>query len=308
MRLHFPAPTPRSRCAPCSPAFLRRTTSKSVAPGSKRRSWPSPPTMSMSTTNNRRSDVCSHLHPLQIAPKLRNRRYLVFALAYPLVLFFAVAEPNRHATFNGVAFPVYFMGGMAAVGTMIAVISSGRASPQSGRQGGHARCASTPLRTSSYISAKVLCGYLMALATIALVCLAGSALGVRLSAGEWLTVLGLLMVGLIPFVALGILLGHLVSTDSLTVATGGATTLFALLGGAYGFLIASRAQCSSSSRRSPRTGSSRWVRPPSTGVTGQPRVGSWWPSGAPCSSPSPCSPTGATSTGSEAARPVAWRT
>ena len=174
----------------------------------------------------------------ELLRSFRNRRYLVFALAYPLVLFFAVAEPNRHATFDGVAFPVYFMGGMAAVGTMIAVISSGARIAAERASGWTRQVRVTPLRTSSYISAKVLCGYLMALATIALVCLAGSTLGVRLSAGEWLTVLGLLMVGLIPFVALGILLGHLVSTDSLTVATGGATTLFALLGGAYGFLIA----------------------------------------------------------------------
>lgn len=64
----------------------------------------------------------------------------------------------------------------------------------------------------------MLCGYLMALLTIAAMCLAGTALCVRLSAGEWLTVVGLVLVGLVPFAVLGILFGHLLSTDSLTPA------------------------------------------------------------------------------------------
>jgi ABC-2 type transport system permease protein len=44
--------------------------------------------------------------------------------------------------------------------------------------------------------------------------------------------LGLLLVGLIPFAVLGILLGHLVSVDSLGPVIGGGTSLLALLGGA----------------------------------------------------------------------------
>ncbi len=81
-------------------------------------------------------------------------------------------------------------------------------------------------------------GYLRALLTIALMCLAGTALGVRLSAGGWLTMVGLLLVGLIPFAVLGILLGHLLSADASAPAVGGIVTLFALLGGVYGFQVA----------------------------------------------------------------------
>jgi ABC-2 type transport system permease protein len=69
-------------------------------------------------------------------------------------------------------------------------------------------------------------------------CPSGIALGVRLPASQWLTVLGLLLAGLIPFAVLGILLGHLLTTDSLTPASSGIVTLFALLGGAYGFQLA----------------------------------------------------------------------
>jgi hypothetical protein len=59
---------------------------------------------------------------------LRNFRvwqFIFFSLAWPLVLFFTVAGANRRAVFDGIGFPLYFMTGMAAVGTMTAVVSRG---------------------------------------------------------------------------------------------------------------------------------------------------------------------------------------
>jgi ABC-2 type transport system permease protein len=44
---------------------------------------------------------------------------------------------------------------------------------------------------------------------------------------------GLVLIGLAPFAALGILLGHLVTSDSVGPAIGGTTALFALLGGTW---------------------------------------------------------------------------
>jgi ABC-2 type transport system permease protein len=170
----------------------------------------------------------------EILRTLRSRRYLLFTLAFPLVLFFAVAGPNRHAHIDGIAFPLYYMTGMAAWGTMVAVVSSGARVAGERQVGWTRQLRITPLKTSAYFRAKVLCGYLMALFSIAALCLAGTALGVRLTVVEWLTMIGLLLVGLIPFAVLGILFGHVLKVDSLGPALGGTTSLFALLGGAYG--------------------------------------------------------------------------
>ena len=145
----------------------------------------------------------------EVLRTLRNRRFLVFSLAFPLVLFFAVAGPNRKARIEGVPFPLYYMTGMAAWGTMVAVVSSGARIAAERSVGWTRQMRITPLTTRAYFSAKVLCGYLMALFTIVAMCAAGTALGVRLSAEEWLTMIGLLLVGLIPFAVLGVLLGHL---------------------------------------------------------------------------------------------------
>jgi ABC-2 type transport system permease protein len=174
----------------------------------------------------------------EVLRSVRNWRFVGFSLAWPLILFFTIAAPQRHHTFDGIGFPLYFMTGMAALGTMIAVISSGARISLERSAGWTRLMRITPLPASAYFSAKILCGYLMALVTIVALCLSGTALGVHLSAGAWLTVLGLLLVGLVPFAVLGILLGHLLSADSLMPAVGGVTTLFALLGGAYGFQVA----------------------------------------------------------------------
>jgi hypothetical protein len=44
---------------------------------------------------------------------LRNRVFYAVTLALPLGLFFGVASGQRHATFNGTSFPLYFMTAMA---------------------------------------------------------------------------------------------------------------------------------------------------------------------------------------------------
>lgn len=61
----------------------------------------------------------------------------------------------------------------------------------------------------------------------------GAALGVSLPAGRWLAMTGLLLIGLIPFAALGIALGHLLSSDSIGPAVGGLVGVLALLGGSW---------------------------------------------------------------------------
>jgi ABC-2 type transport system permease protein len=95
----------------------------------------------------------------------------------------------------------------------------------------------TPLPTWSYFTAKIICGYMMALLSMAVLIAAGSSIGVRLDASQWFVMIALLLVGLIPFAVMGVMFGHLLKLDSLGPAIGGVTSLMALLGGSYGQLI-----------------------------------------------------------------------
>jgi ABC-2 type transport system permease protein len=174
----------------------------------------------------------------ELLRSVRNWRFIAFSLAYPVILYFVVAGPQRHHTFDGTAFPLYFMAGMATIGAMIAVISSGARIAADRAAGWTRQIRITPLAARDYLTARVVCGVLMAVVTIALVCVSGLALGVHLSGGEWLTVIGLLFVGLIPLAVLGIVLGQLLTPDAMTPATGGTIMVLGVLGGAYGFLVA----------------------------------------------------------------------
>jgi ABC-2 type transport system permease protein len=175
----------------------------------------------------------------EVIRTLRNRRFLIFSLVFPLVLFFSIAGPNKHVTVAGIHFPLYYMTAMAAWGSMTAMLSSGARIAAERQIGWTRQMKITPLSTTSYFTAKVLCGYMMALFAIIGLGIAGSILGVHLSAVEWLSMVALLLVGLIPFAVIGILLGHLMKVDSLGPALGGITSLFALLGGSFGPIFTS---------------------------------------------------------------------
>jgi ABC-2 type transport system permease protein len=54
-----------------------------------------------------------------------------------------------------------------------------------------------------------------------------------MSGREWVEMTGLLLLGLLPFAALGIALGHMLTVDSLGPVIGGTTALLAFLGGVW---------------------------------------------------------------------------
>lgn len=170
----------------------------------------------------------------EVLRTFRNRRFLIFSLAFPVVLFCTIAGSNRNQHLDGISFPLYYMTGMVAWGSMIAIISCGARIATERQAGWTRQLRITPLRARQYFGAKVASGYLLAAVTIVVLYAAGSGFGVRLSASQWATMTVLLLVGLIPFAVLGIGVGHLMKPDSLGPAIGGITALFALVGGAWG--------------------------------------------------------------------------
>jgi ABC-2 type transport system permease protein len=166
----------------------------------------------------------------------RNKRFLIFSLGFPLVLFLFIALPGRHEHDfggTGIALPLYYMVGLASFGTMMAMVSSGARIANERQSGWTRQLRITPLTTPAYFRAKVMTAYAMATLTIVVLYTAGIAVGVRMPAGQWLEMTGLLFVGLLPFAALGVLLGHLLTVDSLGPATGGIVSLLALLSGTW---------------------------------------------------------------------------
>lgn len=176
----------------------------------------------------------------EILRGVRNRAFAGLTIALPLGLFYGVASGQRHAgsPIPGTSFPLYFMTAMAAYGAMWAVFAPGGRIARDRSRGWTRQLMLTPLRGRTEVAAKVVSGYLLALPTLLLLFLAGLSLGVRLDAGRWLELAGLLLAGIAPLVVAGLVLGYLLPPDAVAPATGGAVILLSLFGGVFGFNLA----------------------------------------------------------------------
>lgn len=166
----------------------------------------------------------------------RNRRYLFFSLGFPLAFYFLVAAPqkNDHSfAGTGISAPLYYMAGLASFGTMAAMISSGARIAGEREAGWTRQLRITPLSPRAYFRAKVAASYAMAITTLVLLYIAGTILGVSLAAHDWLAMTGLILLGLLPFAALGIALGHVMNVDSIGPLTGGLVAILAFISGAW---------------------------------------------------------------------------
>ena len=102
---------------------------------------------------------------------LRNRRFFVFSLIFPLILFFVIAGPqkdNHNFQGTGVPAPLYFMVGLVSFGAMAEMLSSGARIAGEREVGWNRQLRITPLKPREYLRAKVLTAYMMAGISIAL--------------------------------------------------------------------------------------------------------------------------------------------
>jgi ABC-2 type transport system permease protein len=167
---------------------------------------------------------------------IRNRRFFALSLGFPLVLFFLIAGPN-HNVHNlggtGISAPMYFMVGMVSFGTMSAMLSCGGRIAAERAVGWNRQLRISPLSTRAYFRAKVLTAYMTALLSMLVLYAAGVSLGVSMSARDWLEMTFLILVCLVPFAALGVAVGHMLTPDSIGPAIGGGVALLAFLGGTW---------------------------------------------------------------------------
>jgi ABC-2 type transport system permease protein len=166
----------------------------------------------------------------------RNRRFFIFSFGFPLVLYFLIAGPqtNTHdLAGSGISAPLYYMAGLASFGTMASMISSGARIAAERQAGWTRQLRITPLSPREYFRAKVVSSYATAITSLVLLYLAGASLGVSLTASQWLSMTGLILVALVPFAALGVTLGHLMNVDSIGPLTGGLLGVLAFLSGTW---------------------------------------------------------------------------
>lgn len=169
---------------------------------------------------------------LEVLRVLRNRRFVFFALAMPVLFYLLFTHLNTVSEADRAAWSRYFMASMATYSAMLAAVSMGSARLATERSSGWVRqLRATPMPANGYLTAKLLAAMAVALPSVLLLAALGATNGVRLSAAEWLSFILLVWLGTIPFAALGILLGYVLDKDS---AQGASTILLLLLAFAGG--------------------------------------------------------------------------
>jgi ABC-2 type transport system permease protein len=157
---------------------------------------------------------------LEIRRSLRNRRYLVFTIVFPVLLYvmYTAIVPTGEdpgATLDGLTWPVYFLVSMAAYGAIGAAMSQAVPVATERRQGWARQLRVTPLPGLGYVGAKVASAVLLTVPALVLVGAAGMLVNhVDLPVGRWIATVAALAIGSIPFAALGLLIGYVLDVES----------------------------------------------------------------------------------------------
>lgn len=146
----------------------------------------------------------------------RNPGFSIASLALPVIFFAFFGLPNLHDTLAGVRAGPYIVASYSAYGVIsVMLFSFGVGVAQERGQRLNVLMRATPLRPAVYLLAKVITALIFAFVMLLLLfTFAAVAGGVRMAVGMWLTLISRLLVGGLPFIALGFAVGYLASPNA----------------------------------------------------------------------------------------------
>jgi ABC-2 type transport system permease protein len=175
---------------------------------------------------------------LELRRIFRNRRYVLFGMGFPVLfylLYTGVLQRGQPVgSIDGVPWTSYFMVSMAAYGAMIAGLFSAQVIATERSQGWVRLLRVTPLPPAVYVGTKLLVSLVVTLPAVLLVTVAGIVVNhVNVPPVDLAALILALVLGSLPFAALGILLGYLFDVNSAQGAVMITNFGLAILGGLW---------------------------------------------------------------------------
>jgi ABC-2 type transport system permease protein len=164
---------------------------------------------------------------------LRSPGFLIFTVGFPVVYFVIFSQIYAPPPEDRLVVLVLLMTNMAAFGAISAAISTGGRVALERAVGWNRQLRLTPLPGWGYLAAKAAVAMLVALPALLLVFAVGAAMGVDLDPPTWLAVFLAAWVGVLPFAAIGLLVGTLATADTAQGVTTVTMLVFSLLGGIF---------------------------------------------------------------------------
>jgi ABC-2 type transport system permease protein len=171
----------------------------------------------------------------EIRRMLRSPRFLIFTIGFPVVYFLIFSGLyGGQDSLGGVSQTAYLMLSMAAFGAITASLSTGGRVAIERQVGWNRQLRLTPLPGWSYLAVKAMVAMLVALPALLLVfAVAVLFKGVDFTAVQWLRVFFVAWLGVLPFAAIGLLVGMAASADSAQSMSTVTMLVFSLLGGLF---------------------------------------------------------------------------
>jgi ABC-2 type transport system permease protein len=171
---------------------------------------------------------------LEFRRAVRNRRYAIFAIGFPVLFYLLYTTVLLGGAPPDPKWNAFYMVSMMAYGMIGASLSIAIPISQERASGWTRQLRITPLPAAAWVSTKLVVAYLTSLPALALVGLAAVLVNdVSLPPGTWVAVIVSLAIGVLPFTALGLLLGFVFDA----AAAQGAVTIsyigLAVLGGLW---------------------------------------------------------------------------
>ncbi|WP_441250400.1 ABC transporter permease [Kitasatospora sp. McL0602] len=172
---------------------------------------------------------------LEILRTLRNKRYLLFTVLYPALLYvFFISAYSGGSVAGGIPAKSYFMVSMATFGAVGAVLTGSAQRISLERKTGWVRqLRLTALPGRAYTFSKIAACAVTTLPAILVVFVIGAFEGVSLGGAQWLGLGLALWLGSFVFAALGVALGYAAQPDAVQPIVMITYMLMALFGGTW---------------------------------------------------------------------------
>ena len=172
----------------------------------------------------------------EILRAVRNRRYMTLTMVVPAVLYLVLSrQTGPRVSVLGLPWAAYFAVSMISFSAIGSALNAGGARLAMERSSGWTRqIRITSLSASGFVGAKVLTALCVALPGSLLVGLAGVLSGhVHLSVASWVQLYASVWFAVLPFAALGMVIGYAFDVDTAQIGTAVSMVVLSLLGGLF---------------------------------------------------------------------------
>jgi ABC-2 type transport system permease protein len=173
------------------------------------------------------------LSRLETMRVLRNKRYLLFTIGLPVVLYMSFGR--THAIAYGVGFKAYYMIAMASIGAFSGALNGNSMRISQERKDGWIRqLRISALPASGYVVAKIIASMVTSVTSVVLVLLLGRFYGgVHMEAWKWIALGAAIWIGAMTFAALAVAIGYRFMPDTVQPVTMFIYLGMSLLGGLW---------------------------------------------------------------------------